>query len=279
MQHAEYHKQYGATTACTLRLSEAVNHCGKKHSSRRQASQNEEQEEIHGDSWFASVKTAVQLADRGFEFIGPVKTNSTYFPKAELELMMKEWPSGSHAVLECETPTSKKHKLLAIGYKYNARKTLCFVATKNAGSTSPGKPYIARFPDSFGNLNQREVPRPQVISRYFETCNVIDVHNQARQYELALEKHWVTHSGWFRIITTVIGMTITDCWKGFRHASASKSHKEMSIVDFANRLSFDLIHNEETDNASQSFIPIDDGVPLSVDEVFHILGGTDLYGV
>jgi hypothetical protein len=65
--------------------------------------------------------------------------------------------------------------------------------TKNAGSTKLGDPYIAKFPDEHGNVAQRSVPRPDVISKYFNDSNVIATHNQSRQFELALEKRWVTH--------------------------------------------------------------------------------------
>jgi hypothetical protein len=52
---------------------------------------------------------------------------------------MKNWPGGMSLLMEATT--SKGVKLLAIGYKYNSSKVLCFVATKNAGSTVLGEPY------------------------------------------------------------------------------------------------------------------------------------------
>ena len=47
----------------------------------------------------------------------------------------------------------------------------------------------ARFPDKYGNVCVRHVMRPDVIANYFRFSNVVDVHNQARQYELALKKN------------------------------------------------------------------------------------------
>ena len=86
------------------------------------------------------------------EVIAAVKTNSAWFPKQEIENMMEEWPSGSHVVLTCTAPETNV-ELVAIGYKYNARKALCFIMTKNAASTHPGaRPYVARFPDEHGNI-------------------------------------------------------------------------------------------------------------------------------
>lgn len=59
-------------------------------------------------------------------------------------------------------------------------------------STRPGNPYIARFRDGHGNLATREIPRPACVSMYFEYSRKVDNHNQLCQYELALEKAWVS---------------------------------------------------------------------------------------
>lgn len=126
---------------------------------------------------------------------------------------MKDWSGGMSLVLEGKSRAGSPNNngavdLVAIGYKYNSTKVLCFVATKDAGTTRDGKPYFARYLDAFQNVASRSVPRPDVISKYFERSNVVDKHNQARQYELALEKHWVTESAWFRLVTTIIGTTL-----------------------------------------------------------------------
>jgi len=84
-----------------------------------------------GDSWFLSVTLAKQLAKRGHNCVGALKTNTKCFPKVELEENMKDFPSGSCLVLECQPP-GDDCALLAIGHKHNSRKTLSFVATKDA---------------------------------------------------------------------------------------------------------------------------------------------------
>ena len=88
---------------------------------------------------------------------------------------MKEWPGGSHIVLESKI---KGVDLLAIGYKYNKKKVLFFIATKGAGHTEPGEPYVAKWKDKNLNTLTREVPRPEIVSKYFQKSNVIDVNNQ-----------------------------------------------------------------------------------------------------
>ena len=101
--------------------------------------------------------------------------------------------------------------LLAVGYKYNSRKFLGFIATEGAVSNEPGDPYLSCFPDIYSNVSFCPVVCPHLLGRYFNACNAIDNHNRMRQSDLSLEKYWVTQSGYFRPATTVaLGMVITD---------------------------------------------------------------------
>jgi hypothetical protein len=103
--------------------------------------------------------------------------------------------------------------LIAIGYKYNKKRVLHFVMSENAGDTTLGEPYQMKFPDQFGNIHIREVSRPDVISRYFQDSNCVDVHNQLRQYALRLEKKWVTTNPYFRLHTTLTGINVVDTFQ------------------------------------------------------------------
>ena len=101
--------------------------------------------------------------------------------------------------------------LLAIGYKYNSRKVLGFIATEGAGITEPGDPYLSFFPNMYSNVSVRPVVRPHLLGSYFNVCNTIDSNNRMQQSDLLLDKYWVTQSGYFRLATTVaLGMDITD---------------------------------------------------------------------
>ena len=57
--------------------------------------------------------------------------------------------------------------LIAIGYKYNARKVLSFIVTDNAGSTKTGIPYSSKYPDQFTNVAICPSARPLVLSKSF----------------------------------------------------------------------------------------------------------------
>ena len=146
---------------------------------------------------------------------------------------MEDLPGGTWIVLEGRT--KKEVDLLSIGYKYNSSSVLTFVVTKGAGSTVAGRPYEARFPDVYGNVHARNVPRPEVLNKYFDHCNAVDAHNQARQGNLALEKSWIRCNPYYRIWTTFIGMQVTDLWQLHRSLKPRK-FRLMSIKHFADRV-------------------------------------------
>jgi hypothetical protein len=263
MQAQPYCKELGATAACTRRLCEAAAYSGDLLHSRKDAHSNPEA--FLGDSWFTGVKVCEWAAEEGHSYVGALKTSTKFTPYQELINKMLEWPSGSYLVMECTTP--KAHDLICIGYKYSASKVLVFLGTKNSGSTKAGDPYVARFPDAVGNVAQRNVQRPDVISKYFNDSNVIDSHNQVRQYELALEKRWIVENCWFRVDTTLIGMTVTDCWRAYKQAMPDKK-KAITIKDFADRMAYDCIHNCYSDTVTlNGYLPAStaaDDIPRNV---------------
>lgn len=240
MRAAEFSQEFGGTTACVLRLCKSI---GPRQLENTELSDFPFAKRIRvfGDSWFASVKTAVALWKLyGILFVGVVKTAHAKYPKAFLEDKMKDWPAGSHLVLESKIDDVE---VVAIGYKYNARKVICFVCHKDAGDTEITDHYEAKWKD-FNNTMSRIVPRPTVVGDYFRSSNTIDCHNEMRQFFLKLEKHWITTDGFFRIITTFFGICITDAWNAYKHhIGKNHRHRDVSIIDFADMLLQDLLEN------------------------------------
>jgi len=108
---------------------------------------------------------------------------------------MKTWPAGSHIVME---GLADNGDLLAIGYKYNSEKILCFAYfNKNIGVTEPSCYYKACWVDQNGNTMSRCVLRPKTINKYFLHSNTVDKHNHVHQFLLWLEKHWKTEDDYF----------------------------------------------------------------------------------
>jgi hypothetical protein len=131
---------------------------------------------------------------------------------------------------------------VAIGYKCNRKKCLFFVCTPGAGKTTAGAPYKATFPDTYGNVQSRDVARPAVISRHFMHSDGIDIHNHIRQHILALESSWRTEESWFSLMTTMLGITVTGAFLAYR-AELRDSHEDkyLSMLDFADALAMQLL--------------------------------------
>ena len=228
MATSQYQQELGATAACTVRLAEGC--------------VNPEDDRIHtiqGDAWFGSVKAAAALGQRGFRAVLQVKNNKGLFPKDYIDKALEDAPGGVHIVLSGTAPNGVQ--LIALGYRYSTKTTLFFVATADAGSTRPGKEYEMKYTDDHGNVCVRLVERPDIISNFFEDSNSIDKHNQSRQFDLALEKCWLTQDPFFRLATTLIGMNVVDTWKlahyhKLLNAPGTKEESKVTIKTFAGML-------------------------------------------
>ena len=260
----------GATTACVVRAVEATVGSGQRFEDKQVVDDTNQSDDLsvdpsvallvespdsanflkrqkrevfYGDSWFAGVKTAEEVARLGHDFVGPVKTSHKCFPKKFFVETMRTWPGGSYLVLEGTGPKYKT-PLIAIGYKYNNRKVLHFIATKEAGKTTPGAPYYAKFAHPSGKVAIRKVQRPAVISEFFEMSNKVDTHNHVRQSELKLEKYWKTRDCWFRIVSTLLGMIVVDAWKAYSHGVGARREFKHSILSFVDCLVWDIKHTD-----------------------------------
>ena len=74
---------------------------------------------------------------------------------------------------------------------------------------------------------------------------MIDKHNQSRQADLALEKHWLTQNPYFRLHTTMIRINVVDCYKLADHLKIinfrMEKEKKMTIMHFVGYLTKQLI--------------------------------------
>ena len=76
----------------------------------------------------------------------------------------------------------------------------------------------------------------------------MDNRNRIRQYDLSLEKYWVTQSGYFRLATTVaLGMVITDWKLLYCHGVAEgNKDKKISTLEYNNMTVYDCFDNPFT---------------------------------
>ena len=259
------HQNLGSTAACVLRGVETT--CNFSTFPNLPSDTANSKRLYFGDSWFGSVKATLAVSKAGHHACFMVKTAHSKLPKTYLEETMKDFPGGTWITMETEVDGVC---LVCIGYKYNKKKVLTFVLTKGAGSSKPGEPYEARFPDKFGNVCVRHVARPEVISLYFQVSNKVDLHNQARQYELKLEKKWVTPNPYFRLYTTLIGITVTDAWKCLR----TKNKLFETITGFSNVLCSDII---DTANGMQSTTLPQVTITNSTESLSSVTNGPIMY--
>lgn len=145
--------------------------------------------------WFGTFDCAVNLVLQGHKCVLVIKTGHCKTPRKYFDSLMKHHPVGSQFV--CWTYIERDRKLIKlifILYKYNVKKVLHFLISRNARSTIPDPlcPYHARFSDLNGNLTCISIARPAVLTTYFEHSNAVDVFKQKRQLELGLETKWVT---------------------------------------------------------------------------------------
>ena len=67
------------------------------------------------------------------------------------------------------------------------------------------------------------------------------MHNQVRQYDLALKKKWVTLDGWFCLFTTIFGIFLVDCWKIEKTRCSIIQKKSKTLLEYVNQLGQEMI--------------------------------------
>jgi len=205
MREKEFSSDLGATAACTLRIAKG----GEQPVSPGM------KECVKADAWFGSITCADVLSVHNFKSIMSVRTNCGLFPKAFIEEVLKDAPDGTHIILTGTGPRGTQ--LMKIGYRYSSKKNLLFIASQDGGSTRTGTSYEMKFTDEFGNVCVRFVDRPEIVSEFFMDSNIIDSFNHMRQFELAMEKKWYTHDGYFRLLTTMEAIGVTQALYLSRH--------------------------------------------------------------
>ena len=97
------------------------------------------------DSWFSGVKMAKGAMDEGVDYCGPAKTIHKCFCLDKLEKFTKDWPGGSYLVLNINPRDPGDRPLMEIGYKYDHRKVLGFIAIEGDVSIEPGDSCLSCF--------------------------------------------------------------------------------------------------------------------------------------
>jgi hypothetical protein len=180
-----------------------------------------------GDAWFGSVMSCVELMTRlkvHSTFI--VKGNVTFYPMGALFSVLKarhgNHPAGHWVVMKT---TINSVNLIAIAYAWSQKGVSYFISS--CGSTVPSQiKYESKFEDEWGMTNFREIDRPQIVHFLFEYLPLVDEHNKQRQSLLSLEKRWLTKDPWFRLVCTILGMSVVDMHRCFRYNAINIKEKD-----------------------------------------------------
>ena len=120
------------------------------------------------------------------EIIRMVKTNKKGLCKNTIDNMTKDCSGSYCLVLKIKLTVTSDRPLIFVGYKYNIRNFLSFVATDNAGITTSGIPYLYNHPDPFSIVSVIPLAFPLIVSKLFVSVNDVDSHKKYRQSDLAL---------------------------------------------------------------------------------------------
>ena len=139
-----------------------------------------------------------------------MKQHIQYFPKQVLHKILMtrypRYPAGHHVVMKA---TISGVDLFVLAYAYSNQGVTTMVSS--SGTTiRHEKDYRSNIVDDYGNVTFKEIPRPCVAHFLYELLPLIDNHNKDRQSLLALEDCWPTKNPWFRLTTTLVGMSIVD---------------------------------------------------------------------
>ena len=206
MKDKPYVKEFGATTATTLRITEHYHGTGRI---------------VIADSWFGSVKCAVQLYNRGLYSIMLVKNNSVDFPKERLAGIDLE--RGEHYAFN-----ATKDGVQLQACRFVDLQIKDFIST--CSTVLPGNPRKTR--------HHGDIPRPKVAETYLKYSASIDIHNHVRTGSQALEDAWKTHNPRHRQIGGILGFCFTNAYQAYNYFKEKVDHYEFKIAAVQQMITF-----------------------------------------
>ena len=93
-----------------------------------------------------------------------------------------------------------------------------------------------------------------------------------------LEKHWITQDGYFRLITTLFGIIVTDSWISYKfHMHPNHRHKIIGIKDYICILCEDFLQNSEDATAisNGAFLLMDNATTTETNSVTSLINLDD----
>ncbi len=193
---------------------------------------------VCADSYFASVRTAKFLYEKGLRFIGVIKTAHREFPLSYLGAV----PMSGRGTWKSLIHTDEAKAIDVGALLWVDRERRYFVTT--AGTTLPGNTiYRERWSrvDNESRLITTETAIPNVAELYYQAASQIDRHNRCRQDDLRLEKKFRVREWSTRVNTSLLAICIVDAWLLYKGNRGSRY--SMSPNEFYSTLAEQLIDN------------------------------------
>ena len=202
---------------------------------------------VCADSYFASVEAAESLLLVGLRFIGVVKSATQRFPKQHLhaiELHTRGESKGLYSLDNTGHPS-------LLSFVWMDRKRRYFICSTS--SLAPGVPYtrqrwqqVSHIPNVPPELVEIAVHQPKAAEVYYNTCAVIDRHNQCQQDNLMLEKKLKTKEWSLCVNMSLLAIIIVDTWLVYSGCRRYADDDECAEAqkDFYSCLAEELIDNQ-----------------------------------
>ena len=78
----------------------------------------------------------------------------------------------------------------------------------------------------------------------YDYLPLIDEHNKQWQNVLHLEKKWPTKNCWFRLLVTLVGMSVVDLYRIYLNWD-KQMYQHLSVVEFSDLLCMNLQERKE----------------------------------
>lgn len=178
---------------------------------------------VGGDAWFGSIPAVVELKKKKNVYSTFIlKQHVQYCPKQIIHAIIRarspKYPAGRHVVMKA-TISGVETFLLVYAFSNN---DFTYMVSLSGTTISHEKVYRSNFTDEYGNTTFKEIPRPCVAHFLYELLPLIDNHNKDQQSLLALEDCWPTKSPWFQLVTTLVGMAVTNVHRWDRNQRGGK---------------------------------------------------------
>ena len=196
MKKKPENKEYGAGTACLIRLTKNLVGTGRI---------------VIADSWFGSFKACREMLSRGLFSILNVKTAHSNFPKLRLLSGLTnrgDWLSFTRST----DVDGEERTLTACGHL--DKKPMLLVAS--CATTLAGNPKVKRYMKEFEDGDKARVvkviPQPVMCELYRCNFNAVDVHNHYRQGFGSMSEIWKTTDWVKRYFAELFGKIVVNAF-------------------------------------------------------------------